>query len=294
MGIMYAGIHTVCYNYVPDNKLIWKKFHIEKNKETEKVLYSLNESFLVFVLKGSVEFRYSDNAELQTLEEGNMLLFPPNSSFIVNNYREETTIISCRFYANRIFCECTPISQLSPYVKEYDSIFNPLPVHDNIKHLLVAMDVFLSDNIHCIHFHQLKKKELFYLLNFYYSKEDLARFLFPIIGKDMSFKDLVLQNYHKAQNIKELAEMTGYGYPNFMKKFQQEFHTPPYQWLINNKSKRIMDEIKSRQKTFQEIADEYGFSSQSHFTIFCKRLFGYTPSQLRLQAINVNYSIENN
>ena len=50
----------------------------------------------------------------------------------------------------------------------------------------------------------------------------------------------------------------------------------------------IENELINTEKTIQEIAYEYGFSSQAHFSKFFKRITGYTPRNFRKITYNDN------
>ncbi len=43
----------------------------------------------------------------------------------------------------------------------------------------------------------------------------------------------------KVKNVKELANLMGYGINSFRVKFKENFGIPAYQWLLNEKAKRI-------------------------------------------------------
>ena len=56
-------------------------------------------------------------------------------------------------------------------------------------------------------------------------------------------------------------------------------------YYIGNLEDAICNELLNTGKTIQEIAYEYQFSSQAHFTKFFKRITGYTPSNYRKNHI---------
>lgn len=50
--------------------------------------------------------------------------------------------------------------------------------------------------------------------------------------------------------------------------------------------------ISESDTPFQEIAMDFDFNSQAHFTSYCKRLFGMTPSKLRTESKKVAPDLE--
>lgn len=56
------------------------------------------------------------------------------------------------------------------------------------------------------------------------------------------------------------------------------------------KAELIREKISESDIPFQEIAMDFDFNSQAHFTSYCKRLFGMTPSKLRTESKRIDAS----
>lgn len=95
------------------------------------------------------------------------------------------------------------------------------------------------------------------------------------------FERLIAENYIKAKTVTDLAQMIGYGVNSFRMKFKKVFGIPAYEWLMQEKSKRLLVAIANSEDDFKNIIDEFDFSSHSHFYKFCKARFGYSPTELR-------------
>jgi AraC-like DNA-binding protein len=59
--------------------------------------------------------------------------------------------------------------------------------------------------------------------------------------------------------------------------------------MLKQKSRHIRTRLANGRTTFGEIIKEYGFSSPAHFTTYCKKQFGQSPSKLRKQLMLENY-----
>jgi len=68
------------------------------------------------------------------------------------------------------------------------------------------------------------------------------------------------------------------------------FKESPYQWMQKKKAELIREKISESDTPFQEIAMDFDFNSQAHFTSYCKRLFGMTPSKLRTESKRIDAS----
>lgn len=53
------------------------------------------------------------------------------------------------------------------------------------------------------------------------------------------------------------------------------------------KARHIQEMINNPELSFKEIAGYFDFSTSSHFTAYCQRMFGMSPSELR-KKIEIN------
>jgi AraC-like DNA-binding protein len=140
---------------------------------------------------------------------------------------------------------------------------------------------YLLDQVQLEPLYEALKQELFLLLKLYYTKDELACFFRPVLSKDLLFSDFVLKNCLKVNSVEALATLAHYSTSGFIKKFRRYFNESPYKWILHYKAKRILQDIQISRKPLKEIAEQYGFSSQSYFYSFCKKHYGKSPSELR-------------
>lgn len=140
--------------------------------------------------------------------------------------------------------------------------------------------IFFFDSL-TMNEYELKRTELFYLLKKLYRKEELDYFFYLSSTHSAEFERLIAENYIKAKTVTDLAQMIGYGVNSFRMKFKKVFGIPAYEWLMQEKSKRLLVAIANSEDDFKNIIDEFDFSSHSHFYKFCKARFGYSPTELR-------------
>ena len=122
---------------------------------------------------------------------------------------------------------------------------------------------------------------LFLALKNSYSKKELAAFFSPILGKNIDFKEFVYANYNSVKNLQEFADLAKCSLSVFCREFKKNFGESVYQWILKRKSQYVLQDILSSSIPFQELADKYQFSSQAHFTKFCKQRYNLTPKDLR-------------
>ena len=114
-----------------------------------------------------------------------------------------------------------------------------------------------------------------------YSKYDLYAFFYMAISMDSKLLDYVYKNWRNALTVSEMANKFNMSNKAFSSRFYKLFGKTPLRWIIDEKSRIIYNEIKNTEKLFKYIAIEFNFSSESHFTNFCKKEFGKTPTEIR-------------
>lgn len=127
----------------------------------------------------------------------------------------------------------------------------------------------------------LKVEELFYLMGITCSRDELESFFSPLLGSDASFTYFVLKNHDKARSVTELAERYNLGLSSFEKEFRRVFGDSPYRWMKRKKADRLLERIRHSGRQFKEISEEFGFSSITQLSDFCRRELGLPPGKLR-------------
>jgi AraC-like DNA-binding protein len=235
-------------------------------------------SFIIFVMKGSVEIIVNDS-EKYTVDAKEMILIREDYSYEIEALKQ-SQIAVCLFQAEALLFKQTLITELIPLCKDEPDASTKLPVKSVIMSYLALLQTCIKDGIDSHYFFELKRQEIFTLLFAYYSKTELARFLCFMVSENMQFKEFIINNYRNAKNVKELAKLANYSTSGFIKKFQRCFNDSPYEWMQKQRAKQIFIEIKQRIKPLQEIAVEYKFSSYQHFSNFCKKQLGFSPTKI--------------
>lgn len=148
------------------------------------------------------------------------------------------------------------LKQLEKFLPEnLDNRMFCLPFDDRIRAFVNLTVMSLSAGLNCIHYHQIKREELFMYLRAGYTKEELAMFFSPVIGKDLDFKDFVLSHYKQIFDVKEFAEKANMSQSTFNRRFKESFNDTALQWLLARKSESILNDIVKSDLTFAEISE---------------------------------------
>lgn len=156
-----------------------------------------------------------------------------------------------------------------------------LTAPNSMQVLMSTVTTYITDGVHDADLWKLKHKEFIWVFTRYYAAEELRPFFHPMTDEQVPFRSLVLTHYRKAEFTDKLAELCGYGLHNFRKVFKKEFGMSPYQWLMMKRVENIKYKLSQTYIPFADIIDEFNFSSPAHFSNFCKRYLGDTPTNIR-------------
>lgn len=277
MELLYVKEHLNCDRYSSDYNI---GFHLKEIKKGECMQTSeTNTNKLLFMLEGEIDVSYY-RIHRERIYAGEMIFLSCDINYTAPAETDVKYLIL--YFDNQpTLCEKVMLETLSPFCKENNGELNIMEIRSPMKMVLDSILFYLSHKIRCRHLFEAKQKEIFLILRTFYTKEEIARFLSPIINQDIDFKHFILKNYMAVKNVNELAELSNYSLRSFNRKFKQYFDDSPYNWILKQKAVHIKNKLANPQITIGEIIKEYGFSSPAHFTTYCKKQFGENPSKLR-------------
>ena len=280
--------HTRCPFYGKQNELPFRSFKILKGEKQSNI--KVKETTIIFLLKGEFLLSYNDLFE-KRIQAGEMILFSALHMVDITVI-EDVYGIFCMFNTQVQICENFFLESLVSPDEIDKNCHAPLTINKWVNDFLNVIDRYLEDTLWCTVLYEIKKNELFYLLKNTYATTELAIFFYPILNKDVLFKESVIKKYHQIRNITELASATGYSVSGFKKKFLKCFGMPAYTWMQQQRANVVLKELKEKKKTLKEVFISNHFSSQAHLHEFCKKNFGKTPGQIRNgEQTSVMYSM---
>ena len=234
--------------------------------------------------------RIAAGGELWKLQMGQMKFIPRGTSVKAILSADGELMVA---YLDSIDFICDKISrqQREELKQTIDYGPEPLEVRGAIHSLLATLKIYLDDQAQCAYLHELKVKELFWNLRAYYSREELAAFLWPILGVSKFHND-VINAFSCNAKVSDLAERVYMSPSSFYKRFREEFGISPEQWIRVQSNKQILFLIQDYDLTIGEIASQLSFNSQSSFSRYCSKNFGLSPSALRRTIQNGTTSEE--
>lgn len=251
--------------------------HIIHQRGFHRSAQRCDENFIFFLLKGEMLVNSQEYAGTM-LREGEFILQGIGSKFEMLAMTE-CECIYYRFIQPEMFCDFRfnhIMKDVSPPL-----IYYPLKIVPELQTFLDSSITYLKENKICRDLLSLKRKELAFVLGYYYSDYDLSSLVHSLAKYTNSFQCFVIQNYKKVKTVEELAQLGGYTVSTFRRIFNHVFHEPVYEWMQARRKEGILDDIHHSDCTLSEICYKYGFESLPHFSNFCKKSFGASPRNLR-------------
>ena len=235
-------------------------------------------NYILFILDGEVNVSYHEfrNHLCRTGE----MVFIPNDSIAALEAFSDVSYLMMGF--NNQFAVNNEIGwgEMSEFENERD-VFHKIDIRSPLTDVLESITYYQQHDIRHAHLNLVKQKELFLVMKVFYSRQEIYRFLKPMIKQDNDFKAYVIAHYKNVKNVEELATLCNMSARAFMRKFKVQFNDSPYRWILRQKAAYIKMLLADKKIPMMSIIKEYGFSSPAHFTTYCKKQFGETPSALR-------------
>ncbi|MDR1161368.1 MAG: helix-turn-helix transcriptional regulator [Tannerellaceae bacterium] len=241
-------------------------------------LKEMHLNHLLFILEG--EMNVSCNEFKNHLCIGGDMIFVARDANLIAETYTEVQYLLLSFNNQLQIIEQLELEELKEHSNER-SIFNKLEIRTPLQGVLDSILFYQDNKIRSRLLDEAKQKEIFLVMKTFYTQLELSRFLKPVLNQDMDFKAFVFKHYIEAKNVDELAQLCNLSVRSLTRKFKLYFGDSPYRWMLKQKAHHIKMVLVDKKIPMQQIIKEYGFSSPAHFTTYCKKHFGMTPSAYR-------------
>lgn len=247
---------------------------------------NLVDTEIVFLIEGRFKLSYGKLIR-EDITQGKIMLFPPGSH-VVAEVIEDVHFIICRVRDVMQLCECMSLERLHNEAGLMPEGFYMLDTNDRISKFIELFVDCVNDGLRCTYYFTTKMKEFFFMLRAYYTKEQLAGFFMPMLGKDAQFMNLMYRSYRSARSVQELAGISNYSLSGFKKQFHKVFGTSASEWMSEQKATRVFQDLNNSSLSIKELAERHGFSSVAAFSTFCQQKFGMPPGKIRLNVEKID------
>lgn len=148
--------------------------------------------------------------------------------------------------------------------------------------LLSALMIISNKQLHIRNILNLKLEEmLLYLIKSKHSQR-FKTLLHQSIGeRQISFRSVILNNINHSYQLEDYAHLTATSLSTFKRKFKEQFGESAGRYFRKLKLFASKSLLKTSDKTIEDIANQVGYESGSHYIRAFKKEFGTTPEQFR-------------
>jgi AraC-type DNA-binding domain-containing proteins len=275
-SLQYLSEHLSCKRYVPDvaNGFIYKEY--EEGYcylETDGV----KRNYVIMIISGEVDA--CCNGWKRIIKEGNIFCISQAS---VGYFKvlKKASVLFWGFSAFVSNCEKIDFGSLCDLKKNINYNLNTLPIRHPLDLFIELMTFYLNKKVSCAHLHESKHQEMTFILRCFYTKEEIASLLYPILNKDHEFKVFVYLNYSKVKFVTELVELSNMSKSVFYVKFKEVFGVSVKHWLNEKRLYKILYKSSDPNYSIDKLILEFDFCSLSHLQAYTKQYFGLTPTEL--------------
>lgn len=283
--LLYVNEHQSCKNYQVEIDTGFK--YLEVPPGTHVYEPKLQYNNVVILIEGEciISCNQYDNRKISSSE---MVLLPRGA--LVDAYtQKDCKLLLFSFGMVRNICDVNMLQSYYDLCNDVHYDFTPLEIRHPLNEFIDLLVFCLKSGMNCAHLHEIKHKEFFLYLRGFYTKEEIVQLFFPIMGKKLKFKDMVLKNYTKAENVEELIELLKMSKNAFYAKFSKEFGMSPRQWMLKQIRHQVFIKAAIPNITIKELMDLFNFDSPVQFNRFCMREFNCTPGELIKQQQEVSH-----
>jgi len=248
---------------------------VKVGKTIKKRLPLANE--IVFMLKGSVLLSF-DIGEQAVVNAGDICSHLLGEGFSISACTDEAEALVFRFYDKVKFCHTAGVAEGENGVPPR---FFMLKQNDDIMYYIHTLVLYYDKGLRCRHYLDNKLGELIYLLQVFYSQQDVYHLFHRVVSVDQSFSRKVVELISSCKSVYEIACAMNLSVSGFEKKFKKVFSESPYHWMKRYKAQKVLHLLRSDEMSFKQIASQLEFRSISEFNDFVKREFKQTPGQIR-------------
>lgn len=268
--------HVACSHYLDKTHL--KFIHLHLTDETHFTPNRNESSMLFFLISGACRVETSERGETIDIKEGQLIFITAGCHFKATGHPQGECVI-LRFN-DFSFCENLTLQNLAQQVNEAYPLLEPHDMALPLKAFLKGMVFYTDNQINCAHLQQIKQDECFILMRVCYTRKVLARIFAPLLcDRDLVLKMKIQQFAAQARSITELAARCEMTEITMKRKIKALFGMSAYQWMLKQRNRQILFDLRNG-LTPKEICFTYDYSSLSNFTAYCKRQFGFSPSQI--------------
>jgi transcriptional regulator GlxA family with amidase domain len=134
---------------------------------------------------------------------------------------------------------------------------------------------------------KLKFRELFLTISDNPKNTELLSYFCSLLHapQTVSLQRVMEDNYCFNLKLEEFAKLSNRSLSAYKRDFKKTFSTTPGKWLMEKRLNHAMHLLSNFNKTVADVSFETGFENPSHFSRAFRQYFGFSPVNVKQQAV---------
>lgn len=272
-----------------DNDILINTFS-NLDKESHNILFSTDINFIQFhfCLEGKMTFSFNNGSYKFDLNENNsIILFNPSTNLPIDAVLEKKTkylslLITIKKF-HGLFSELTDNISFLSQENSGKKYYKENAITPQISTVLnQIMNEKLSENVKNLYL----KGKIFELLGMYFNESnDMDIEQCPFLADEKNVvkikmaKEIIIKRMTDPPSLKELSSEVDISLKNLKEGFKEIYGYTVYGFLLEYKMNIASKMLSTKNYNVNEVSDQIGYSTSSHFINAFKNRFGTTPNK---------------
>ena len=269
-----------------------------QNESAEKQTFerTINSTFiqLHFCLRGNSKFFFNNsNYSFDVLDNRSILLYNPQRTLPINlEIHPKTTLISILISIEKFHSLFSKESGYISFLSDENSNKKYYDDKEIKPTVAIVLQQIINTKVNSSVRELYVKGKIYELLSLHFQKDETrigeyCPFLVDEqnVLKIRKAKEIIISRMAEPPSLQELANEIGLNIKKLKEGFKQIYGDTVYSFLFDYKMEHSRKLLETNQYNVNEVGNQLGYSSASHFIAAFKKKFGITPKKY-LQSLS--------
>ena len=269
-----------------------------QNESAEKQTFerTINSTFiqLHFCLRGNSKFFFNNsNYSFDVLDNRSILLYNPQRTLPINlEIHPKTTLISILISIEKFHSLFSKESGYISFLSDENSHKKYYDDKEIKPTVAIVLQQIINTKVNSSVRELYVKGKIYELLSLHFQKDETTIGEYcPFLVDEQNVlkirkaKEIIISRMAEPPSLQELANEIGLNIKKLKEGFKQIYGDTVYSFLFDYKMEHSRKLLETNQYNVNEVGNQLGYSSASHFIAAFKKKFGITPKKY-LQSLS--------
>ena len=269
-----------------------------QNESAEKQTFqrTINSTFiqLHFCLRGNSKFFFNNsNYSFDVLDNRSILLYNPQRTLPINlEIHPKTTLISILISIEKFHSLFSKESGYISFLSDENSNKKYYDDKEIKPTVAIVLQQIINTKVNSSVRELYVKGKIYELLSLHFQKDETTIGEYcPFLVDEQNVlkirkaKEIIISRMAEPPSLQELANEIGLNIKKLKEGFKQIYGDTVYSFLFDYKMEHSRKLLETNQYNVNEVGNQLGYSSASHFIAAFKKKFGITPKKY-LQSLS--------